>query len=479
MVYNDRLMATVEKSIQQPEYPHRVLNLRPSTLNRTIALLAAPAVFENLLFSLVSVADIVIVGWLRNENYLAGVALASLVTFWAYSPIQALAIGANSIVSRTWGERNFHEARRVSGHALLVAVMAVLTMLIAGYPFAEQIIRMFGAAPDVVTAGAAYLRIILISTILGMPLMVSNAIIRAKGDTASPMVITGIMNVINVVSSIVLAFGYGPFPEMGLYGVAWGTLLSRNIGGLLSLAILFTHKRGISMRMSYFTSLRLTVLRRIWHVSYPVLVERVLNTTSYAFFMWMVARLGTTVLAAHQIALNIESLVFMPSFGIGMAVSSIIGQAVGARRYRIGELTVKRTLWFSGTLMVLIAVLFVIFAPHMVMIFKATPEVLEQAEKAVRISAMELPLFALYFIFLGALRGAGDTRSMMVVIVCCITFVRLPGTWLLAFVFDLGISGVWLATAMDWACRTLGLWMVFRRGIWKTIHQKEKARFAD
>jgi putative MATE family efflux protein len=472
-------MTTQEKAIATPEYPHKRLNLRPSTLNRTIARLAAPAIFENLLFSLVSFADIVIVGWLRNENYLAGVALASLAIFWAYAPIQAMAIAANSIVSRSWGERNFYEARRVTGHALLLTVVVVLVMVTAGYLFADPIIRLFGADPQVVSSGADYLRIVLFSSILGLPLMVSNAVIRAKGDTISPMVVTIIMNIINVVSSIILAFGWGPIPAMGLYGVAWGTVLARSVGGLMSLAMLFSNKRGIGIRWTHFTSVRSVVMRRIWHVAYPVVAERVLNTSSYAIFMWMVARLGTTVLAAHQIALNVESLVFMPSFGIGMAVTSIFGQAVGAQKYRIGELTVKRTLWFTGSLMIGVAVLFVIFAPHVVMIFKATPEVLEQAEKAVRISALELPLFALYFIFLGALRGSGDTRSMMVVIVLCITFVRLPATWLLAFGFDLGISGVWLATALDWGCRTLGLWLVFRRGIWKTIHQKEKARFAD
>jgi putative MATE family efflux protein len=474
-------MASEEEpiEIEHPESQHRVIDLSPGTLNRTIAVMAAPAILENLLFSLVSFADTIIVGWLRDENYLAAVALASLAVFWAHTPIQALAIAANSIVSRLWGERDFPGARRVAGHALLTTFLVVIAIIIAGMIFAEPIIRLFGAAPGVIEPGRDYLRIILLSSLLGMPLMVSNAVIRAKGDTASPMIITVIMNVINVVASIVLAFGWGPFGAMGLYGVAWGTVIARSVGGLMSLALLFTHKRGISLRLIDMVTVRAMVLRRIWHVSSPVLAERVLNTTSYAFFMWMVARLGMTTLAAHQIALNIESLVFMPAFGIGMAVSSIFGQAVGAGRYDIGELTVKRTLWFSGSVMTCMAILFVFFAPHMVMIYKATPEVLSLAEKAIRISALELPLFAVYFVFLGALRGSGDTRSMMYVIVLSITFVRLPMTWLLAFGLDLGISGVWLATAIDWAVRVLGLWLVFRRGVWKTIHQKEKARFQE
>lgn len=472
-------MSSKETEIKQPEYRHRILDLRPSSLNRTIVRLAAPAIVENLLFSLVGFADTVIVGWLRDENFLAAVALASLAIFWANAPIQALAIATNSIVARTWGEKNFDEARRVSGHALLLSFATVIAIVLLGIWLAEPIIRLLGAEAIVVAPGTDFLQIVLLSSILGFPLMISNAIIRAKGDTASPMIITVIMNVINVAACIIMAFGFGPVPAMGLYGVAWGTVLARNVGGILSLGLLFTHKRGIGMRFSNLTSLKRIVVRRIWHVSYPVLAERVLNTTSYAFFIWMVASLGTTVLAAHQIALNIESLVFMPSFGIGMAVSSILGQAVGSGRYRIGELAVKRTFWFSGTLMIITAILFLIFAPHVVGIYKATPEVLKLAETAVRISALELPLFAMCFIFMGALRGAGDTRSMMYVIVLSITLVRLPATWALAFALKLGIAGIWFATAMDWGCRALGLWLVYRRGVWKTIHRREKAKFTE
>lgn len=471
-------MATEKKQTEQPEYQHQILDLRPDTLNRTIFVLAAPAIVENLLFSLVGFADTVIVGWLRNENFLAGVALASLAIFWSNAPIQALAIATNSIVARTWGERNFAEARRVTGHALILAMAIAMAVILVGWPLAARIIRLLGAGPDVIAPGTGYLRIVLLSSLLGLPLMVSNAVIRAKGDTASPMIITIVMNVINVIASIAMAFGWGPLPAMGFYGVAWGTVLARNVGGLISFALLFSNKRGISMHFASFLSLRRIVIRRIWHVALPVLGERVLNTTSYAFFMWMVAHLGTTILAAHQLALNIESLVFMPAFGMSIAVSSILGQAVGSGRYHIGELAVKRTLLFVGTLMVGTAILFLVFAPHVVGIYKATPEVLKFAGIAVRISALELPLFALCFIFMGALRGAGDTRSMMYVVVLSITLVRLPATWLLAFALDLGITGVWFATALDWGCRTLGLWLVFRRGVWKTIHQKEKEQFS-
>jgi putative MATE family efflux protein len=477
--YNIVFMNLLAKKYVRPENHLVRLNLRPATLNRTIALLAGPAIFENLLFSTVFFVDTLIVGWLRNENYLAATALSSLTMFWTNAPIQAVAIATVSIVSRTLGENDYVNARRFAGHSLILTFMVVFVILAVGFPCAELIIRLFNPEPPVVPLATAYLRIVLFSLILGLPLMVSNAVIRAKGDTATPMYIALIMNVINIIASIVLAFGWGPFPAMSLYGVAWGTVLARNVGGFLSLTTLVSQKRGISLGWRDVFGLNRRIFARIWHVACPAIAERVLTSTTYAFFMRMVAGLGTTVLAAHQIALNIESMAFMPAFGMGVAVTTIFGQAVGSGRWLIGQLTVKRSIFFSGTLSVILSILFVMFAPQGVKVFRATPEVLHLAGLALQIAALELPFFTLTFVLMGALRGAGDTRTPLYVNVVCIFLLRLPLTWLLAYVFQWGIVGVWIATAMDWGGRSLGLWLIFRRGIWKTIHHAEKQRFAD
>jgi Na+-driven multidrug efflux pump len=104
--------------------------------------------------------------------------------------------------------------------------------------------------------------------------------------------------------------------------------------------------------------------------------------------------------------------------------------------------------------------------------------VLHFAGLALQIAAIEFPFFALTFILMGALRGAGDTRSTMFINMGSITLLRLPLTYLFAFAFGWGIVGVWLACAADWAGRSAGLWLVFRKGNWKHIHRNEKQKFA-
>lgn len=453
------------------------LDLRPSKLNRTIVSLAIPAIIANVMYSLVFFVDTMIVAWLENEVYLAAVALASLLMFWSNAPIQGISIAATSLVSRTWGEKDFLLARRLSAHCLILTFAIVAAAILVGIPLAEWLIRLLQASPEVVPHAARYLRLVLLSSIFGMPLLITNTIMRAKGDMKTPMYITLAMNVINIVLSLVLAFGVGPFPRMELYGVAWGTVISRNLGGLAGLWVLCTHKRGISLRLGDFRHLSERLFARIWHVSHPAIAERVINSTSYAFFMAMVARLGTTVLAAHELALNVEALAFMPTFGLSVAITTILGQAVGAGRQRIGQIAVKRTAIFSTAVMSALGILFILFAPQAVKIFRATPEVLEQAGIALQIAGLELPMFALLFIFIGALRGAGDTKSAMYINTGCILLLRLPATYLMGFVFEWGIAGIWLATVLDWTGRAFFSWLIFRKGVWKSIHKNEKERF--
>ncbi len=440
--------------------------------------LAGPAIVANLLFTLVFIVDTFIVARLENEVFLAATGLASLIMIWSNAAIQGISIGATSLVSRTLGEKDFPLARQISAHCLIITFLIVGIMILVGLPLAPWIIRLLQAEPKVVPVAARYLRLVLLSSVLGMPLLMANTILRAKGDTKTPMWITGAMNLINVVISYVLAFGVGPFPRMEVYGVAWGTVIARNLGGLAGLWILFTDRIGISLRSQDFIHISRKLLSRIWHISLPAIVERVGNSTSYAIFFGMVTKLGTTVLAAHQIALNIESLAFMPAFGASIATTTIIGQAVGAGRQRIAEIAIKRTIIITTIAMAALGLLFILFAPAAIRPLKATPEALKLAGLALQIAGLELPMFALVFIFNGALRGAGDTKSPMFVNMACILILRLPATYLMGFVFGWGIAGVWLATVIDWTGRALGLWLIFRKGVWKQLHKTEKERFS-
>ncbi len=452
-------------------------DLRLKTLNGTIWRLAWPAIVENMLFSTVLLADTLITGWLRDERMLAATAIAGLLMFIMNAPFIALAAAANSIVSRSWGERDYLTARHCAGMALGLAVGLAGVLCLAAQPFADWVVRLFGAAPEVAPIGSAYLQILLLSGFCGFPMMVSNAIIRGTGNTYSPMWIAGLMNAVNVLFSVLLAFGWLGLPAMGVYGVAWGTVIARGVGFVLSAGYLI-RPAGVGVAPLYLIRRDRRLLERLWHQTWPTFAERFTNSVIYLLFMRLVAGLGTTTLAAHNITMQVESLAFMLAWAISAATTTLVGQAIGARLEHIAEITVHRTLMLATLLMGTLAAVFVIFGPQIVMLFGATEAVIDKAALVIRIAAAELVFMAWTFILIGAMRGAGDARSPLLVNFTSTMLFRLGGVYLLAYVWGWGLPGVWTATAVDWAVRSVGLALCFRRGRWKGLHEKEKLRFA-
>ena len=468
------------KSNNQPYLPEigrdRRLNLRLRTLNGTLWRLAWPAIVENLLFSMVFFADTLITGWLVDERMLAATALAGLLMFLMNAPFIAFGAAANSIVSRCWGEHDVVTARRCAGIAVGLAIGMAVLLYFAAYPFADTVVRLFGADEAVAPISGRYLRILLLSGFCGFPMIISNAVIRGSGNTHTPMLIAGLMNGTNVLFSVIFAFGWFGVPAMGVYGVAWGTVIARGVGFAGSFGYML-HVRGMGVTPVFLIRSDRRMLVRLWRLAWPTLAERLGNSLAYLTFMRLVAGLGTTSLAAHNIALQVESLAFMPAFAMGVATTTIVGQAVGARLEHIAESAVRRMMVISGLLMGLLGAVFIAFGPDIVRIFGATDAVIAQAAVAIRISAAELLFMAWTFILMGAMRGAGDARSPLFVCLTSTLIFRLGGVWLLCYVFNLGLAGVWIATAADWGMRSLGLSFFFIRGTWKRLHELEKKRF--
>ncbi len=463
---------TVAPDIESPSTPRR-LDLREERLNRTIFSLAFPAILENLMLSMVFFSDSFIVGWLHNENALAGTLLAGTLLMFGSTPFQALSVATSSLVSRYWGEQNFQKAQKYAAQSLSIVFLFSIFILLIGWPLAYRLIAWMGGSPQVVQQGGLYMRILLLSSPIAIPLFISNGIIRATGNTKTPMLISLTMNIIHVALSIILAFGYGPFPPMGLKGVALGSMIAELIGGLTSLTVLMRGITSVHLPFSSLFQWELPILRQTFTLGLPVIIERTINTGAYTLFMTIVALLGTTALAAHNLALRMESLSFMPAFGVSIAVSTIVGQSLGARLPHIAETAVRRTLFWASIFTISLGILFALFARHIVVIFGATPNVLHLASIAIRISALELPFLSFSMILIGALRGAGDTKSPLYIMLICIPIFRFGVLYLFAIVFGWGLAGVWLATALDWAFRTLGLWWIFNRGVWKSIHEKQ------
>jgi len=445
------------------------VDLSEEGLTRSILRLALPAVAENLLVTMVFVADTILIGWLGDPAALAAVGLGGMLLFILNAIFGALSAGAVPLIARAWGAGDFRRAEEIGGQTISLSLLLGVVVVLAVWPLSEGFFVLMGVEERIVEMGGVYLRWILTTSWLGLPLIALNGVMRAAGDTRTPMWVTGVMNVWNVIAAAGLIFGLGPLPALGLVGAGIATASARFLGGMLSLGVLFLG--GSVIRIPWRAALRWDggLVRTMVRLALPAAGEQLILRLGSMGFMRVVAALGTVALAAHQIAVRVESVSFMPGFGLAVASTTLTGQALGAGGADLAERGVRRTrrfaLWAMGTL----GVVFALFGRQLVGVFGATPAVLDQAGMAVRISALEQPSLAVLMVLAGAMRGAGDTRTPMWVNAAGVLLFRIPVVCLLGIVLGWGLAGVWVGTALDWAARAALITWFFRRGRWKEI----------
>jgi len=445
------------------------LDLTPEKLTSNIIQLALPAVGENLLNTMVTVVEGILVGWLRDADALAAVGLGGFFIFLINSLFMALSIGATALVARAWGARDYERAGDTAGQALLLAFGTAMLAVALINPLADELFVLMGAEKRVVALGSLYLRLVLSTALFGFPLLVLSGIMRGSGDTRTPMLITLIMNVWNVLAAYGLIFGPGPLPALGVRGAGMAAASAMMLGGSLALFIVLTGRTRIRVAPRQVLPWDREMMATIFRLSLPAAVEMVIYRAGFALFMRMVSSLGTVSLAAHQIAVNVESVSYMPGFGLAVAATTLAGQALGAGKENLAEASIRRTMAFALMVMGSMALVFGLFGPQVVKVFGATPEVLTLAGLAVRLAALEQLPIAVQMVLSGSLRGAGDTRTPMIVTVVGTLLFRVSAVYLLAIVLHLGLAGVWLGTAVDWTGRAILLYLLFQRGTWKSV----------
>ncbi|MBM4067183.1 MAG: MATE family efflux transporter, partial [Planctomycetes bacterium] len=201
----------------------------------------------------------------------------------------------------------------------------------------------------------------------------------------------------------------------------------------------------------------------------PAAIDAFLTQMGFLFFTKIVTILGTVSLAAHQIAVRIESISFMPGFALAVSTATLVGQSLGAKDVNLALLSMRRSCYFAMALMGFFALIFLIFPAQMAMMFKPEPSVLSLAVICVMIAALEQPALAIYMVYSGGLRGAGDTISPMIITIVGTLCFHVPVSYLFGITLGWGLAGVWFGSALDWICRAIAIYILYRSGRWKRV----------
>lgn len=427
--------------------------------------LALPAVGEQLLNMTVGLVDTFMVGHL-GASAVAAVGLSNQAVMLATTFFAALATGVTALVARHTGAREPQGANRILHQGYLIGAAIGVIASVVAVSLAGPIMTALRAPADVMAPGAAYLRIASLPFVLAAWLFIGNAALRGAGDTRTPMLVMLVVNLVNVAVAYLFIFGPGPFPTLGVAGSAVGAATGRGVGGLLVTYLLWRGRAGLKLRLAALVP-DVTQLKRIANIGLPAGAEMLMMRLGMTIYVTTVAALGTKAYAAHQLALQGESLAFMPGFGFSVAAVTLVGQGLGAGDPDRARADAFRARRIALILMSAMGVLFFFFAGPIIDIFIDDPEVVRLGIWPLRLVAFSQPALATMMVLAGGLRGAGDTRATLVITAAGLWLVRLPLAFLLTG--PLGLLGAWIAMGVDLNLRGLGMWLRFRSGKWAGI----------
>ena len=434
-----------------------------------IVLLAIPMILELSLESVFAVVDIFFVSEL-GSNAVQTVGLTESVITIVYSLAIGLSIGATAMVARRIGEKDPEAAAHAGMQALIMALIATVVISAVGVIFAPDILRIMGAAPEVIKEGTTFTRIMLGGSLVIILLFLINGIFRGAGNAAIAMQSLWIASLINIFLCPALIKGWGPLPQLGLTGAAIATTIGRGMGVLYQCYHLFGNKKStINLGKEHFI-IDFSVMKSLIKIAWPATFQFIIASGSWIVLAQLVATTGGThASAGYQIAIRNVVFFILPAWGLSNAAATLVGQNLGAKEIGRAEKSVLLTTKYNAIFMSGVMLLFIFFAKPIISIFTAEPEDLYYGALSLQIIGTGYIFYGIGMVMIQALNGAGDTKTPTWLNFIAFWLFQIPLAYLLAKGLNMGPTGAFIAIPVAESLLALAAWYYFKKGKWKEV----------
>jgi putative MATE family efflux protein len=398
-------------------------------------------------------------------NYLGDTALAAVgvsfpVIFTMISFITGISGGFTIIISQYFGAKDINKVRQTIDTMYIFLFFGAVVISTLGVVFSEDIFKLMETPAAVLPEAKAYLQIYFIGIILFFGFNGINSILRGLGDSKTPLVFLIIATLMN----IVFDYFFIAILKTDVSGAAWATIIAQ--GGAFLTSVLYLNRCHTVIS---FTTLRLTFNRDIFRKALNIGLPSGFQNTFVSFGMMalfgIVNSFGTAAAAAYSVALRINSLATTPAMNFATALSTFVGQNLGANKPERVRKGLLSTLAMAFGLVSGVTVILIVFKRQLMGLFTDNPEVIAiGAEYLVIVSSFYL-IFATMLIFGGVMRGAGDTLIPMFFSLISLWIIRIPVAWFLSQ--HIGLTGVWWASPVGWFAGMLASILYYLTGRWK------------
>ena len=445
---------------------------------RLTVLLSLPAMVAQISSVAMQIIDAAMLGHLGTKES-AAVGLVS-TTIWLFGGLcSAFAAGFSVQVAHYVGAEDLRGARNIIRQGLFSGLVFSLLLALIGLFIAPHLPVWLGADKEIHAGASEYFSIVAAALPVLEINMLAAGSLRCSGNIKIPSFLNALMCVLDVIFNYLFIFVF----HMGTAGAAYGTFLAYAI--TMSLMIYFMTAKDQQLRFSLDTELmgkwnftryipNKNTMKRAFTIGSPISLERGVMCGAQIAITGIIAPLGSVAIAANTFGINIESVCYMPGYGISEAATTLVGQSLGAKRKDLMRSFAWISVCLGMAIMALMGILMAVFAPEMVQMVTTDNGVVELGAEVLRIEAWAEPMFAASIVAYGAFVGSGKTLVPSLMNLGSIWIVRLTLALLLAP--SMGLQGVWIAMCIELCWRGAAFLFRLRGRSWSNISMEEAKR---
>lgn len=432
---------------------------------RNLLSLSWPMMIHESFYMVGQAVDMIWVGKLGPAS-IAGVGIASVTAMIVESAMMGLVVGMTAMVARFIGYGDHKGAAHIARQAFVISFTYGAIITAVAVPLAKPILGLFGLESNVVTEGTTYMRTLFAGAMAMSFWFMSLSIMRASGDSVTPMRISIFVRCIHVLLDPFLIFGWWIFPRLGVGGAALSNVIAQSLGMSISLWILFRGRTILRLTLDDF-NVDLGIIWRIVRIGIPAGIMSVQRSLGELILTWLMVSFGTLAVAAHSLYQRVLMVLFLPSWALGMGAGVLVGQNLGASQPERAERTGWLAMGIVEAILLVASAAILLWAEGIIHIFTNEPELVSIAAVFLRIATAGFIVAGLVTVLQQSISGAGDTVPPMIIGLVMIWAVQLPLAYFLPRFTNLGVYGVRWAIVAGMVVGMVAYVLYFRLGRWK------------
>ena len=430
--------------------------------------IAWPVVVASMLDAMEGLVDISMVGQL-GPAAISAVGFSRQILFVTMVMAISVSTGSRTLVAQFYGAGRHGDLSHTAQQAIVMGILLSGGLALLGSTIARPALVLLGAQEDVLVHAVPFMRVYFAGIVFMMPNYIIGGIFGGAGDTRTPLKISCLIICLKIPLTYGLIFGAWGLPQLGVTGAALGSIVSRAVGCIVGISILTSGRSRVHMRWNWRLPINRDIIGRMMRIGVPsgvqgffrngarILIYRVVGWTSRP----------TAATAALTIGLQMRMIGIMPALAFSVAGTALVGQRLGARQIREAERFASNTIRLGMTFITVCAVLICVFAREIVDLFTNSSAVIEMGYIMLLYFTVAQVFSALSIVAGGVLAGGGETRPLLYYTIVAQWLVMLPLSYVLAFLLNLDVMGIWIAWFIGGAAQGVLAWARYRKGAWK------------